>query len=369
MSSIGQTPGKWLLSDKVKIDTEHWDFSWRPDPYDPPYIHQFGTQWQIDGGPRFVVKGATEVKYHGMPKARALAEMSNWKILNSDIDTTSFDFSWHSSEEDESSWIFGGDDYSAEEMPCLEYMGSSNIVQYNADIKVKMNSVRSLDVVFMSNGESVAEENYNNLCEIAQKYVKRVQNIPNRELAIKECAKISDTDWVLVVPAKLKLYNTFNLAWQPKRTKPQRHFVFYADNPLNGLCYGHMAPVAYNCELVNKTDAYDLDFTMSKAHEIVPLSAGVANFNHDSWTTWRTAFREVIKLKYSTDHGDLEANDRMQVWLNVAHGDFAKFCLAGARDAIQYYCKVNGDLSKLKLTFHWQWLAEYAKQLKHNFNT
>ena len=40
-----------------------FDFSWHPDPTDPPYIYQFGTQWQKTGGPRYVVPGATEIKY------------------------------------------------------------------------------------------------------------------------------------------------------------------------------------------------------------------------------------------------------------------------------------------------------------------
>ena len=47
-----RTPGYVLQSS--------FDYSWEPNPNDPPYIYQFGTQWQKTGGPSYVVEGATE---------------------------------------------------------------------------------------------------------------------------------------------------------------------------------------------------------------------------------------------------------------------------------------------------------------------
>ena len=51
----------WSVPDTV--DTATFDFSWRPDPGDPPYIYQFGTQHQRTGGPQYLVPGATDTKY------------------------------------------------------------------------------------------------------------------------------------------------------------------------------------------------------------------------------------------------------------------------------------------------------------------
>ena len=51
----------WTIPDNV--DTGTFDFSWQPDPGDPPYIYQFGTQHQRTGGPKYIVNGATDVKY------------------------------------------------------------------------------------------------------------------------------------------------------------------------------------------------------------------------------------------------------------------------------------------------------------------
>jgi len=39
------------------------DQSWHPNPFDPPYIYQFGTQHQRTGGPVYTVPGATDIKY------------------------------------------------------------------------------------------------------------------------------------------------------------------------------------------------------------------------------------------------------------------------------------------------------------------
>jgi hypothetical protein len=52
------------------IDISEFDFSWRPDPGDQPYIYQFGTQHQRTGGPQYRVPGATDVKYVDQIRAR-----------------------------------------------------------------------------------------------------------------------------------------------------------------------------------------------------------------------------------------------------------------------------------------------------------
>ena len=45
------------------FDVESFDWSWHPDPTDPPYVYQFGTQHQRTGGPQYPVPGATDLKF------------------------------------------------------------------------------------------------------------------------------------------------------------------------------------------------------------------------------------------------------------------------------------------------------------------
>jgi hypothetical protein len=49
----------------------------------------------------------------------------------------------------------------------------------------------------------------------------------------------------------------------------------------------------------------------------------------------------------------------LHIWLTEGKGKFAKHCLQGASDAIQYYDEVSGDLDKLRLSYEWDWLKEY----------
>ena len=74
----------------------NFDFSWKPNPKDPPYIYQYGTQHQKTGGPRYIVPVATKLKYVDtrVLKARKLPTKKNWEIPAT-IDVSKFDFSWH----------------------------------------------------------------------------------------------------------------------------------------------------------------------------------------------------------------------------------------------------------------------------------
>jgi hypothetical protein len=87
------------------VDKSSFDFSWRPDPREPPYIYQFGTQHQKTGGPRYTVPGATDVKYIATFKAVALPDKTNWTIPDN-IDVTAFDFSWHPDDTSSENYIY-----------------------------------------------------------------------------------------------------------------------------------------------------------------------------------------------------------------------------------------------------------------------
>jgi hypothetical protein len=121
--------------------------------------------------------------------------------------------------------------------------------------------------------------------------------------------------------------------------------------------------VAYNKNLVLSTTDPGIDFTLSQAHEVVPILSGVAEFNSDPWTTWRTAFREVVKLKhFMATQPTLETSHRLATWSTVAEGNFAEWSIRGAKDAIQYYNKVGGDYTEILKTYNWDWLADHFKR-------
>ena len=223
---------------------------------------------------------------------------------------------------------------------------------------------KPLDIVFVSNGESTAEALYERLRDVTAHdpllTVKRVDGVNGRAAAYKACAEISDTDWFFNVFAKLEVDADFDWHWQPDRLQEPKHYIFHAKNPVNGLVYGHQAMIAYNKKLVLNTNEWGLDFTLSQEHEVVPILSGIARYDSDAWTTWRTAFREAIKLL--ADDTDI-SKERLLAWSKGSNGEFGIESTHAVQDAIQYFNEVEGDHDKLLLSFEWDWLREYYEEL------
>jgi hypothetical protein len=220
-----------------------------------------------------------------------------------------------------------------------------------------------LDIVFLSNGEAGAEENYQHLLNIAQHLpnrVVRVDGVNGRAAAYHAAAEASNTPWFLAVFAKLEVNPKFDWSWQPDRMQVTKHYIFHAKNPVNGLVYGHQAMIAYNKKLTLANEGRGLDFTLDDEHEVVALLSGTARYNTDSFVTWRTAFREAIKLRQGNDD---ESRERLEAWLTQGEGEFGEYSIKGANDAMIYYDEVNGDFDKLKLSYEWAWLRDYFNKV------
>jgi len=148
----------------------------------------------------------------------------------------------------------------------------------------------------------------------------------------------------------------FDWNWQPDRLQQSKHYIFHAKNPITGLKYGHMAMIAYNKELVLNNDALGLDFTLDQEHEVVPILSGTAYYADNIGTAWRSAFREVIKLK---DSNTIDNEYRLQKWLDSSDTELGIWSQRGAEDAVEYYNDVNGEFNKLRLSYEWVWLNDY----------
>ena len=221
-------------------------------------------------------------------------------------------------------------------------------------------SENPLDVIFISNGETNAEENWEHLLHVMSNKpnrVRRVDGINGRVEAYQAALKESNTDWAFCVFAKLKVNPKFDWSWQPDRMQQRKHYIFHAKNPVNGLEYGSMAIIAYNKKLVFENKGVGLDFTLDQEHAVVPILSGVAEFNKDPWITWRTSFRECIKLRRNLP--DIESEYRLEQWLTIKNGLNGDWSVAGAKDAIDYYNCVDGNFEKLKLSYEWKWLNEF----------
>jgi hypothetical protein len=226
---------------------------------------------------------------------------------------------------------------------------------------------RPLDVIFISNGEHGAEHHWNILQNALSKHMARnrlhrVDGVNGRVAAYQAAAAKSQTPWFFAVFAKLQVNQDFDWSWQPDRMQQAKHYIFHAYNPVNHLIYGHQAMIAYNVKLVMNNQGQGLDFTLDDPHEVVPIVSGTAYYDNDAWTCWRTAFREVIKLRHSLP--DVENEYRLGEWLREnTENEYVKWSHIGAQDAMRYYDAVGGDFVEIKKTYEWSWLASYAVML------
>ena len=220
-----------------------------------------------------------------------------------------------------------------------------------------------IDIVYISNGEPDEEKWYDTLCYVSNSTgseIKWIRGVNGRTAAYQAAARASTTPWFFAVFAKIEVDVHFPWRdWMPDYWQEPKHYIFNARNPVNGLEYGHQGVIAYNKRLVLENNDPGIDFTLSQPHESVPILSGTAHFNQDPWMTWRTAFREVIKLKhFDATAPTLENTHRLDVWCTQAQGNYSDYCLQGAQDAVKYYNEVNGDYELLKLSFEWEWLRK-----------
>lgn len=290
-------------------------------------------------------------------------------IINYLIDYSDFDWNWEpvhwqahqrhvwstTCQLDSGTWL----------LPKLGYHDTN----YHNDVYLKYKNinqddpVQPLDVIFISNGEPNAEQNYQHLqqqLQGRQNRLVRINGIQGRVRAYHAAAQASQTVWAFCVFAKLWVDENFDWNWQPDYYRSPRHYIFYAKNPINHLEYGHQALIAYHKQLTLDNPGLGLDFTLDQPNQVVPVLSGIAYYNLDPWTTWRTAFRECIKLQNNTN--DSDSQYRLQQWLTQDHINDAisRYSILGAQDAVKYHQQVNGDLTELKKSYEWAWLAQYA---------
>ena len=380
----------WILSSLC--DYTDFDFTWHPEQWQQGMLHVFQSDGEKFGDTFFM----------HVPSFREridTVELLDWYDLNFlDVSVPRLPIPWIKHTDDshvnqvkqcklvDPLIVFQNDDYqgSLPAVPLwraktktvtpLTTRGTTVIVPRQAIVEVQEQlwdyefidkthqtvQDKPLDIVFIDNGEVNREENFQHLNKVVNtNTIHRVSNVKGRVAAYQAAAKVSTTPWFFAVFAKLEVDKDFDWSWQPDCLQQPKHYIFHARNPINGLEYGHMAMIAYNKKLVLSNDAPGLDFTLDQAHEVVPILSGQANYADDEFMAWRSAFREVIKLKHSLkQQPDVETEYRLRAWLTKGEGTKGQWSMTGSKDAVDYYEEVNGDFDLLKLSYDWQWLNE-----------
>ena len=172
-----------------------------------------------------------------------------------------------------------------------QFYDIDRIVNYDLDYKT-----RPMDIVFISYDEPGAEKRFNKL-KARFPRAKWSQGVQGQTFAYMAAANLSSTEYFFAVFPKIDLVDSFDFSFQPDRLKNPCHYIFDCHNEVIDCTYGHAGVILYNKSLVMTTTNPGLDFTMSQPVTSVPILSAVSKLDESPWLAWRTAFREVIKLK------------------------------------------------------------------------
>jgi hypothetical protein len=283
----------------------------------------------------------------------------NW-FVNRDLIDVSLPNFFPSFWDDVKLYTFG----KTKDIQLIPYKNSvTQFYDYNRQVNIPYDySVQDMDVIFISYDEPSAEQRFKDL-QIKAPRAKWVKNVQGQTEAYHAAAEQCETAYFFAVFPKLEIVDSFNFDFQPDRLKNACHYMFNCRNPVNGLEYGHGAVLLYNKKLTLQTTNPGLDFTLSAPHTDAPILSAINHFNETPWLSWRTAFREVLKLKQINDKKPtVESQFRLKKWCSAGTGKNAECCLQGAQDANQYYDEHKDDQDKLQLSYDFQWLKEYYER-------
>jgi hypothetical protein len=217
-----------------------------------------------------------------------------------------------------------------------------------------------LDVIFISYNEPNADENWNRVLEKAP-WAKRVHGVEGIFNAHKAAAKLAKSDMFFVVDGDAWLVDDWQFDFQPGIFDRDCAYVWSSINPVNNLTYQNGGVKLFNKAILMQQKKWiTLDmFTgiMPKIKAEDEISC-ITTFNVDEFSTWRSAFRECVKL-YITNQ-----MSRLSAWLNSdVEKPFGEFAVLGAWSGSQY-AKENKDNHAALLQINdYAWLKKTFKAM------
>ena len=231
-----------------------------------------------------------------------------------------------------------------------QFYDIDRIVHFDLEYKV-----RPMDIVFISYDEPGAEQRYKTLKEKFPR-ARWSRGVTGQTLAYVAAALMSETDYFFAVFPKIDIVDNFKFDFQPDRLKNPSHYIFDCYNEVIDCTYGHDGVILYNKKLVLETKKPGLDFTLSKPVTVVPILSAVNKLDETPLLAWRTAFREVIKLKLQKP--TVEGKYRLKKWTTMGKGDNAEWVNKGALDGIAFIEEGNDPYS----SYNFDWIKKYFEE-------
>ena len=219
------------------------------------------------------------------------------------------------------------------------------------------------DIVFISYGEPNAEANWERLKKRFP-LAKRVKDVTGIHQAHIAAAKKAFTKMFWVVDGDAEILDDFNFDHEVSEYDLDVVHVWRSRNPINDLEYGYGGVKLLPRKLTLDMDITKPDMTTSISTKFKAMEqvSNITAFNTDPFNTWKSAFRECVKLASKVIDGqvDEETEVRLMTWCTYADKQqFNDWAFLGAEDGKMYGMMKAGDIEALSKINDFKWLHEF----------
>jgi hypothetical protein len=225
-----------------------------------------------------------------------------------------------------------------------------------------VSKLRPYDIVFVSYDEPNADTNYNILLnKKLENRIFRVHGVKGIHQAHLEAAKLVKTPMFWVVDGDAVIEEDFKFDHLVPRYDRYIVHVWHSKNPINKLEYGYggikLLPKKQTLEM--SLDSADMTSSISTGFRVMEKISNITEFNTDPFNTWKSAFRECVKLSSKIILGqvDQETENRLEIWCTKGIEEkFGEYAIAGALAGREYGEKNAGNNPALSLINNFDWL-------------
>jgi hypothetical protein len=398
---IALTDFFWTVYDDTNVDEFNFDYS--PDEWSTEYIHVFRNSEYYDGValvPKTAEVTDKEIDYRffinkkevdvvaSTPEKFEVFDTSTYEDYLAALAQSKYQMFWMVTPEIAPSKLFKFDTYishhnSYDRKINHAYLNGKfhdgiilcskdakfskrefeyKFIANKKEVNIVISTPSPFDVVFMSYEEPNADENYDKLLQIAP-HAKRVHGVKGIHNAHIEAAKLCDTNMLWVVDADALIADDFKFNFQVVKWDQDVVHVWRSQNPINGLVYGYGGVKLLPRKMTVNMDVSKPDMTTSISSKFRPIHeiSNITGFNTDPYNTWKSAFRECVKLssKIIDRQKDEETQKRLQVWCTIGNDRlFGEYAISGAIAGKEYGNEYQNDFDKLKKINDFTWLRE-----------
>jgi hypothetical protein len=229
------------------------------------------------------------------------------------------------------------------------------------------------DIALISYNESQVIYRYTKLLDkFPRRRIFRIHNVKGIHQAHMEAAKKAKTTMFYVIDADANILSNFKFDIKLDSSEEDIVHVWRSRNPVNGLEYGYggikLLPTKLTLNM-NTTTA-DMTTSISGRFKIMDEVSNITEFNTDPLSTWRSSFRECVKLASKVIDGqvNVETQHRLDVWrFNTSEVAFAEYSRGGASAGEWYGKTYKDDVAMLSKINDYDWLEQQFKDHIHMF--